>query len=47
MLTQDVAGQAGPYGIRANCIAPETIPTERNPGRSRPPSGTPGPSSTR
>jgi 3-oxoacyl-[acyl-carrier protein] reductase len=30
MLTQDVAAQAGPYGIRANCIAPETILTERN-----------------
>jgi len=30
VLTQDVASQAGPYGIRANCIAPETIMTERN-----------------
>ncbi|HJZ74001.1 MAG TPA: SDR family NAD(P)-dependent oxidoreductase [Vicinamibacterales bacterium] len=30
VLTQDVAAQAGPYGIRANCIAPETIMTERN-----------------
>jgi 3-oxoacyl-[acyl-carrier protein] reductase len=30
MLTQDVAAQAGPYGIRANCIAPETILTARN-----------------
>jgi len=30
MLTQDLAAQAGPYGIRANCIAPETIMTERN-----------------
>ena len=30
ILTQDVAAQAGPYGIRANCIAPETIMTERN-----------------
>jgi 3-oxoacyl-[acyl-carrier protein] reductase len=30
MLTQDVAAQAGPYGIRASCIAPETILTERN-----------------
>src|SRR5262249_55031789 len=30
---QDVAAQAGPYGIRANCIAPETIMTERNQGR--------------
>jgi 3-oxoacyl-[acyl-carrier protein] reductase len=30
LLTQDVAAQAGPYGIRANCIAPETILTEAN-----------------
>jgi 3-oxoacyl-[acyl-carrier protein] reductase len=30
LLTQDVAMQAGPYGIRVNCIAPETILTERN-----------------
>jgi 3-oxoacyl-[acyl-carrier protein] reductase len=30
ILTQDVAAQAGPHGIRANCIAPETILTERN-----------------
>src|SRR5499433_1094622 len=30
LLTQDLAAQAGPYGIRANCIAPETIMTERN-----------------
>lgn len=30
ILTQVVAAQAGPYGIRANCIAPETILTERN-----------------
>src|SRR5262245_23391760 len=30
ILTQDVAAQAGPYGVRANCIAPETIMTERN-----------------
>jgi 3-oxoacyl-[acyl-carrier protein] reductase len=30
ILTQDVAAQAGPFGIRANCIAPETIMTERN-----------------
>ena len=27
ILTQDLAGQVGPYGIRANCIAPETILT--------------------
>src|SRR5215475_4908812 len=30
ILTQDVAAQAGPYGVRVNCIAPETIMTERN-----------------
>jgi 3-oxoacyl-[acyl-carrier protein] reductase len=30
ILTKDVAAQAGPFGIRANCIAPETILTERN-----------------
>lgn len=30
LLTQAVAAQAGPFGIRANCIAPETILTERN-----------------
>jgi 3-oxoacyl-[acyl-carrier protein] reductase len=30
ILTQDLAAQAGPYGIRVNCIAPETILTERN-----------------
>jgi 3-oxoacyl-[acyl-carrier protein] reductase len=30
LLTQDVAAQVGPYGIRANCIAPETIMTARN-----------------
>jgi 3-oxoacyl-[acyl-carrier protein] reductase len=30
ILTQDLAVQVGPYGIRANCIAPETILTERN-----------------
>jgi 3-oxoacyl-[acyl-carrier protein] reductase len=29
-MSQDVAAQAGPYGIRVNCIAPETILTERN-----------------
>jgi 3-oxoacyl-[acyl-carrier protein] reductase len=28
--TQDLAAQVGPYGIRVNCIAPETILTERN-----------------
>jgi 3-oxoacyl-[acyl-carrier protein] reductase len=30
LFTQDVAAQMGRYGIRANCIAPETILTERN-----------------
>lgn len=30
MLTQDVAAQLGAFGIRANCIAPETILTERS-----------------
>ena len=30
MLTQHVAMQVGPFGIRVNCIAPETILTERN-----------------
>jgi 3-oxoacyl-[acyl-carrier protein] reductase len=32
LLTRDVAHQAGPSGIRANAIAPETILTERNRG---------------
>ena len=30
LLTRAVAIQAGPYGVRANCLAPETIMTERN-----------------
>jgi 3-oxoacyl-[acyl-carrier protein] reductase len=30
ILTQVVAAQAGPYSIRVNCVAPETILTERN-----------------
>jgi 3-oxoacyl-[acyl-carrier protein] reductase len=30
MLTQHLASQVGQYGIRVNCIAPETILTERN-----------------
>ena len=30
LMTQDVAAQAGPYGIRVNCLAPETVLTERN-----------------
>jgi len=33
LLTQDVAAQAGPFGIRVNCIAPETILTDRNQAR--------------
>jgi 3-oxoacyl-[acyl-carrier protein] reductase len=31
VLTQDLAAQVGPYGIRANCIAPETILKQRIP----------------
>jgi 3-oxoacyl-[acyl-carrier protein] reductase len=30
VLTRQVAAQAGPAGIRASCLAPETILTERN-----------------
>ena len=30
ILTQHLATQVGPFGIRVNCIAPETILTERN-----------------
>ncbi|HEU4641607.1 MAG TPA: SDR family NAD(P)-dependent oxidoreductase [Gemmatimonadaceae bacterium] len=30
MLTQHLAAQVGPFGIRVNCIAPETILTESN-----------------
>jgi 3-oxoacyl-[acyl-carrier protein] reductase len=30
MMTQHLAGQVGPQNIRVNCIAPETILTERN-----------------
>src|SRR5262245_44285115 len=33
ILTQDLAGQIGPYGIRVNCIAPDTILTEQNKAR--------------
>jgi 3-oxoacyl-[acyl-carrier protein] reductase len=30
LITKELAAQAGPYGIRVNCIAPETIMTDRN-----------------
>jgi 3-oxoacyl-[acyl-carrier protein] reductase len=30
LLTQDTAAQAGPFNVRVNCIAPETILTETN-----------------
>jgi len=30
LFTKDLAAQAGPFGVRANCVAPETILTERN-----------------
>ncbi len=30
LLTKEIALQAGPTGIRINCLAPETILTERN-----------------
>jgi 3-oxoacyl-[acyl-carrier protein] reductase len=30
LLTKELAAQAGPDGIRVNCLAPETILTERN-----------------
>lgn len=33
LMTQDVAAQAGPDGIRVNCLAPETIMTENNQAR--------------
>lgn len=36
ILTQDLAAQVGPFGIRVNCIAPETILTERNLARIPP-----------
>lgn len=36
VLTQDVATQVGSFGIRVNCIAPETILTERNQARIPP-----------
>jgi len=30
ILTQHLAAQVGPFGVRVNCISPETILTERN-----------------
>jgi 3-oxoacyl-[acyl-carrier protein] reductase len=30
LFTQDLAAQVGPFGVRANCLAPETILTETN-----------------
>jgi 3-oxoacyl-[acyl-carrier protein] reductase len=30
LLTRDIAAQAGPFGVRVNCLAPETVLTERN-----------------
>jgi 3-oxoacyl-[acyl-carrier protein] reductase len=30
LFTKALATQAGPFGVRANCLAPETILTERN-----------------
>jgi 3-oxoacyl-[acyl-carrier protein] reductase len=30
LLSKELAAQAGPFGIRVNCLAPETILTERN-----------------
>jgi 3-oxoacyl-[acyl-carrier protein] reductase len=30
LLTKNAAAQAGPHGVRVNCIAPETIMTETN-----------------
>jgi 3-oxoacyl-[acyl-carrier protein] reductase len=30
VLSKELAAQAGPDGVRVNCIAPETILTERN-----------------
>ncbi|HEY6619610.1 MAG TPA: SDR family NAD(P)-dependent oxidoreductase [Steroidobacteraceae bacterium] len=33
LMTQNAAVQAGPYRVRVNCVAPETILTERNEAR--------------
>ena len=33
LLTQNVAAQAGPFGIRVSCLTPETILTEGNQAR--------------
>jgi 3-oxoacyl-[acyl-carrier protein] reductase len=30
LLSKELAAQAGPFGVRVNCLAPETILTERN-----------------
>ena len=30
LFSKELAAQAGPFGIRVNCLAPETILTERN-----------------
>jgi 3-oxoacyl-[acyl-carrier protein] reductase len=30
LITKELAAQAGPHGVRVNCLAPETILTERN-----------------
>ncbi len=30
IMTQHLAAQVGPFGIRVNCVSPETILTERN-----------------
>jgi 3-oxoacyl-[acyl-carrier protein] reductase len=30
LLSKELAVQAGPFGVRVNCLAPETILTERN-----------------
>jgi 3-oxoacyl-[acyl-carrier protein] reductase len=30
LITRHVALEAGPFGVRANCVAPETILTDRN-----------------